>query len=92
MGRQGQCIFYNRWMKSFFQNNDIETYSTHNEGKSIIAEKFIKNLKNKIYKYVASIYIDELNDIVNKYKNTYQFRIKMKTVDVKSNTHIDCNK
>ena len=79
-------------MKSFFQNNDIETYSTHNEGKSIIAEKSIKNLKNKIYKYVASIYIDELNDIVNKYNNTYQFRIKMKTVDVKSNTHIDCNK
>ena len=70
----------------------METYSTHNEEKSIIAEKFIRTLKNKIYKYVASIYLDELNDIVNKYNNRYQFRIKMKTVDVKSNTHIDCNK
>ena len=47
--------FYNRSMKSFSQNNDIEMYSTQNEGKSAIAERFIRTLKNKIYKYMASI-------------------------------------
>ena len=38
--------FYNRSKKSFLQNNDIEMYSTHNEGKSVIAERFIRTLKN----------------------------------------------
>ena len=54
--------FYNRSIKSFLQNNDIEMYSTHNEEKSAIAERLIRNLKNKIFKYMASIsknvYID----------------------------------
>ena len=49
-------------------------YSTHNEGKSVIAERFIRNTKNKIYKYMASVsknvFIDKLHDIVNKYNNT----------------------
>ena len=47
--------FYNRSIKSFLQNNDIEMYSTHNEGKSIIAERSIRALKNKIYKYMTSV-------------------------------------
>ena len=68
--------FYNRLMQSFLQNNNIEIYSTHNEGKSVVAERFIRTLKNKIYKYMNSIsknvYIDKLYDIVNKYNNTYQ--------------------
>ena len=71
-------------------------YSTHNEGKSVIAERFIRTLKNKIYKYMTSIsknvYIDKLDDIVNKYNNTYHSTIKMKPVDVKSNTYIDSSK
>ena len=65
-------------MKSFFLNhlsNYIEKYSTYNEGKSVIAEGFIRTLKNKIYKYITLIskneYIDKLNDITNKYDNTY---------------------
>ena len=49
-------------------------YSTHNEGKSVNAKKSIITLKNKIYKYMTSIsknvYIDKLDDIVNKYSNT----------------------
>ena len=57
-------------MKSFLQNNNIEMYSTHNEGKSIVAERFIRTLKNKIYKYMTSIsknvHIYKLDDIVNK--------------------------
>ena len=71
-------------------------YSTHNEGKSVIASRFIITLKNKIYKYVTSIsknmYIDKLHDIVNKYNNTYHKTIKMKTVDINPRTYIDFNK
>ena len=71
-------------------------YSTHNEGKPIIAERFIRTLKSKIYKYMTStsknMYIDKLDDIVNKYNNTYHRTIKMKPIDVKDNTHIDIDK
>ena len=61
-------------------------HSVHNEGKSVIAERFIRTLKNKICKYMNSVsknvYIDKLDDIVNKYNNTYHRTIKMKPVDV----------
>ena len=73
-------------------------YATNNEGKSVIAERFMRTLKNKIYKYMASIskkvYIDKLGDIVSKYNknNTYHTSIKMKPVDVKDNTYIDSKK
>ena len=69
------------------KKNDIEIYSTHNEGKSVAAERFIRTLNNKIYKYMTSIsknvYIDKLDHIVNKYNNTYHSTIKMKPADVK---------
>ena len=71
-------------------------YSIHNEGKSVAAERFIRTLKTKIYKYMTSIsknvYIDKLDDIVNEYNNTYHRTIKMKPVDVKDNTYIDFKK
>ena len=71
-------------------------YSTHNEGKSVVAERFIRTFKNKIYKYMTSIsknvYTDKLDDIVNKYNNTYHSTIKIKSIDVKSNTYIDSSK
>ena len=71
-------------------------YSIHNEGKSVVAERFIRTLKTKIYKYMTSIsknvYIDKLDDIVNEYNNTYHRTIKMKPVDVKDNTYIDSSK
>ena len=71
-------------------------YSTKNEGKSIVAERFIRPLKNEIYKYMTSIsknvYIDRLNDMVNKYNNAYHITIKLKPVDVKSSTYIDSSK
>ena len=47
--------FYNRSMKSWLQDNDIEMYSTHNEGKSVAVERFIRTLKNKVYKYLTSV-------------------------------------
>ena len=57
-------------MKSWLEKNSISMYSTHNERKSVVAERFIRTLKNKIYKYMISVlknvYIDKLDDIVNK--------------------------
>ena len=77
-------------------DNDIVMYSKNNEGKSVIAERLIRTLKNKIYKYMTSIsknmYIDKLDDIVKEYNNTYRTSIKMKLVDVKDNTYIDFKK
>ena len=67
-------------------------YSTHNEEKSVVAEKFIRTLKNKIWKYMSSIsknvYIDKLDDIVNEYNNTYHRAIKMKPTDLKEKKYI----
>ena len=78
--------FYIRSMKSWPEKNGIEMYSIHNEGKYIVAERFIGTLKNKIYKYMTSIsknvYINKLDDIVNKYNNTYHSTIKLRPVDV----------
>ena len=65
-------------------------YSIHNEGKSVVAEGFIRTLKTKIYKYMTSIlknvYINKLDDIVNEYNSTYHRTIKIKPADVKNNT------
>ena len=88
--------FYNRSMKSFLQNGDTDMYSTHNEEKSVVAETIIRALENKIYKCMTSISknvnIDKLDDIMNKYNNTYHNTIKMKPVDVRSNTYTVSNK
>ena len=74
-------------MKSWLKENNIEMYSTHNEGKFIIAENFSRTLMNKFYKYMALIskdlYIDKSDDVVNKYNNTYVNEIKVKPVDIK---------
>ena len=88
--------FYNRSMKSFLQSNNMEMYSTDNEGKSVVAEKFIRTLKNKICKYMTSlsknVYIDKLDEIVNKYYNTYHRTINMKPVDVNPSIYVDFDK
>ena len=87
--------FYNAYFKKWLRDNDIVIYSTHNEGKSF-AERFIRTLKSKIYKYMTSIsknvYINKLDDIVDEYNNTYHTTIKMKPADVKDNTYINANK
>ena len=60
--------FYNKSMKSWLEQNGIEMYSTHNEGKSVVAGKFIRIFKNKVYKYMTSVsknvYIDKTDDIL----------------------------
>ena len=82
-------------MKSFLQNNHIEIYATHNEEKSVVAERFVRTFKNKTCKYMISIsknvYIDKLDKIVNKYNNTYHRIIKMKPVDVNPNMYFNFN-
>ena len=71
-------------------------YSIHNEEKSVVAERFIRTLKTKIYKYMTSVlknvYINKLDDIVGQYNYIYHRTIKMKRVDVKDNTCIDFQK
>ena len=88
--------FYNNSSKKWLKDNDIEMHSIHNEGTSAVAERFIRTLKTKIYKYVTSIsknvYFNKLDDIVNEYNNTYHRTIKMKPVDVKDNTYINFKK
>ena len=68
-------------------------YSTNNEGKSVVAERFIGTITNKVYKHMTSIsknlYIDKLDDILHKYNNKKHRTIKMKPIDVKDNTYID---
>ena len=85
--------FYNSLFEKWFKDNDIEMYLTHNEGKSVVAERFIRTLKIKIYKYMTSIsknvYTDKLDDTVNEYNNTYHRTMKMNSADVKDNTYID---
>ena len=67
-------------------------HSMHNEEKSVAAERFIRTLKNKIYKYMTSIlknmYINKLDDMLNRYNTTYHNTIKMKAVDIKSSSYI----
>ena len=87
--------FYNAYFKKWLRDNDLAVYSTHNEEKSVFAERFIRTLKSNIYKYMTSIsnvYIDKLDDIVNEYNNTYHTTIKMKPIDVKDNTYISTSK
>ena len=85
--------FYNSKFKSFLKENDIEMCSTFNEGKSVVAEKVIKTLKNKIYKHMTIIgkidYIDDLGDIVKKYNNTVHSSIKMKPKDVADDSFVE---
>ena len=74
-------------MKQCFRDNDTKIYATCNEGKSVVTERFIRTLKNKIYNYMTSVsknvLIDNLDDIVNKYNNTYNNTNKMEPTNVK---------
>ena len=81
--------FYNNVFKKWLSDNNIIMYSTYNEGKSVVAERFIRTLKSKLYKHMAAIgknvYYDVLDDVVNKYNNIKPSTIKMKPIDVKDN-------
>ena len=84
--------FYNNVFENWLSDNNINMYSTYNEGKSVAAERFIRTLKNKLYKHMTAtgknVYYDVLDDVVNKYNNTKQSTIKMKPIDVKNNKRV----
>ena len=84
--------FYNNVFEKWLSDNDINMYSTYNKGKSVVAERFIRTLKNKLYKHMTAasknIYYDVLDDVVNKYNNTKHSTIKMKPIDVKNNKRV----
>ena len=84
--------FYNNVFEKLLSDNDINMYSTYNEGKSVVVERFIRTLKNKLYKHMTAtgknVYYDVLDDVVNKYNNTKHSTIKMKPIDVKNNKRV----
>ena len=84
--------FYNNVFEKWLSDNDINMYSTYNESKSVVAERFIRTLKNKLYKHMTApgknVYYDVLDDVVNKYNNTKHSTIKMKPIDVKNNKRV----
>ena len=86
---------YNNAFKKWLKDNDISMYSTHNEGKSVVTERFIRTLKNKICKHMTAIsknvYFDVLDDIVNKHNNTYHKTNKMKPTTVKDDFFAEYN-
>ena len=74
--------FYNDSFKKWLKDNNIEMYSIHNEGKSVVAERFIRTLKNKIYKYMTAIS-----------KNVYNIKVDLSNyatkADIKNISHVD---
>ena len=87
--------FYNNLFKRFLKINNIEMYSTYNERKSVAAERFIRMLKNKIFKHMTAIsknvYFDVLATIVDKYNTTVHKTIKKKLIDVTSDSYAEYN-
>ena len=88
--------FYNKLLKRFLKINGIEIYPTYNKEKSVVAERFIRMLKNKIFKHMTaiskSVYLNVLDDIVNKYKNADHKTIKIKPIDVTSDSYAKYDK
>ena len=78
--------FYNKLKKLWFHDNGNEMYLTHSERKLVVAERFFRILKTKIYKHMTAVskngYTEKLDDIVDKYNNTYHKTVKMKPADV----------
>ena len=87
--------FHKNHFKKWLKDNDISMYSTHNGGKSVVAEKFIRNLKNKICKHKTAfsknVYFNVLDGIVDKCNNTFHSSIKMKPIDVGDNSFAEYN-
>ena len=88
--------FYNNSFKKWLKDNNIKMCSIHNEGKSVVAGRFIRTLKKKIYNHMTAVsknvYIDKLDDIVNEQNNIFHKTINMKPVDVKNDAYIDSSK
>ena len=86
---------YNSLFRRFLKINNVEMFSTYNERKSAVAERFIRALRNKIFKHMAAVsknvYFDVLDDIVNKYNNTVYRSIKIKPIELTSDSYAEYN-
>ena len=89
----GQC--YNNLFKKLLKMKEIEMYSSYKEGKSVVPERFIRTLKNKIFKHMTaiskSVYFNVLDDIVNKYNQRGYRAIKMKPIKVTFDSYAEYN-
>ena len=87
--------FYNNVFKKWLSDNDIIMHSNFNGGKSVVAERFIRTLKNKLYRHMTATgknaYYDVLDDVANEYNNTKHNTIKMKPKDVGDNKRVYIN-
>ena len=87
--------FYNKCFEKWLEDKDTKVYSTYNEGKSVVAERYVRTLKNKIFKHITAVsknvYFYVLDDIADNYNNIYHRTIKMKPVDVKPDSYVDVN-
>ena len=87
--------FITVFLNFFLKDNDIEMYSTHNEGKSAAMERSIRTLKNNIYKQMITVgknvYFNVLDDIVDKYNIIYHRSIKMKPKDINDSVFVEYN-
>ena len=86
---------YNNLFKRFLKINNTLMYSTYNEGKYVVTEKFIRTLKSKIFKHMTAVsknvYFDVLDNVANKYKNTVQRTMKMKPINITSDSYVEYN-
>ena len=86
------CNSFKKWLKD---NNNMKMQSMQNEKKSVVAKKFIRTLKTKIYRHMTAVsrnvYFNLLDDIISKYNNTYHNSIKMNSIDVESNFYFEDN-
>ena len=84
--------FSNNSFKKWLSDNNIIMYSTYNKGKSVVAERFIRTLKDKLYKHMTAtsknVYYNVLDDVFSKYNNTKHSTIKMKPIDIKNNKRV----
>ena len=85
--------FHNNLFKKLLKINNIKMYSTYNERESAVAERFIRTIKNKIFKHMTAVsknvYFDVLNNIVDKYNNTVHRTIRMKPIDVTPDSYAE---
>ena len=86
---------YNNLFKRFLKINNTVMYSTYNEGKYVVTEIFIRTLKSKIFKHMTAVsknvYFDVLDNVANKYKNTVQRTMKMKPINITSDSYVEYN-
>ena len=83
--------FHNKLLKRSLKINNVEMYSAYNEEKSVVGERFVRTLKNHMTAVSKHVYFDVLDNIVNKCNNTVHRTIKMKPIDITSDSYAEYN-